>query len=64
LKEELMHQCRNVGPRAFIGQHEISGEGYVLSHGLGTYKLVNRRQFSVANFANNRFETNVVNGIR
>ena len=64
LKEELMHQCRNVGPRAFIGQDEISGEGYVLSHVLGTYKLVNRRQFSVANFANNRFETNVVNGIR
>jgi hypothetical protein len=57
LKEELMHQCRNVGPRAFIGQDEISGEGYVLSNELGTFKLVNRRVFSAANFNNSKYAT-------
>ena len=64
LKDELMHQCRNIGPRAFIGNAEISGEGYVMSSEFGTFKLVNRRSFSVANFDNNRFQTNIVNGIR
>lgn len=63
LKDELMNQCRNIGPRAFIGQDEISAEGYVLSNQFGTFKLVNRRSFSVANFNNSRFQTNVVNGI-
>ena len=57
LKEELMYQCRNVGPRAFIGQDEVSGEGYVYSTTLGTYKLVDRRRFSVANFNNTKFTT-------
>jgi|TARA_Y100000289_G_scaffold8188_1_gene7262 hypothetical protein len=57
LKEELMYQCRNVGPRAFIGQDEVSGEGYVYSTELGTYKLVDRRRFSVANFNNTKFTT-------
>jgi len=55
LKEELMNQCRNVGPRAFIGQDEVSAEGYVYSTTLGTYKLVDRRRFSVANFNNTKF---------
>mgnify|MGYP001551577277 CR=1 FL=1 len=63
LKDELMNQCRNIGPRAFIGQDEISAEGYVLSNQLGTFKLVDRQRFSVANFNNNRFQTNIHNGI-
>jgi len=57
LKEELMYQCRNVGPRAFIGQDEVSAESYVYSTTLGTYKLVDRRRFSVANFNNTKFTT-------
>ena len=44
LKDELMQQCRNVGPRAFIGQDEISAEGYVMGSEFGTFKLVDRRQ--------------------
>ena len=64
LKDELMAQCRNVGPRAFIGQEEISAEGYVLDCEFGTFKMVNRQRFSVANFNNTRFQTNIVNGIR
>jgi hypothetical protein len=63
LKDELMYQCRNIGPRAFIGQDEISAEGYVLSNQFRTFKLVDRQRFSVANFNNNRFQTNIVNGI-
>jgi hypothetical protein len=55
LKDELMHQCRNVGPRAFIGQDEISAEGYVMDTEFGTFKLVDRRRFSVANFNNSKF---------
>jgi len=57
LKEELMNQCRNVGPEAYLGQDRIDGEGYVYSTELGTYKLVNRQQFSVANFNNTKFTT-------
>ena len=59
LKEELLNQCRNVGPRAFIGQDEISAEGYVMDSEFGTFKLVDRQRFSVANFTNNRFESKV-----
>ena len=55
LKDELMHQCRNIGPRAFIGNAEISGEGYVMSSEFGTFKLVNRRSFSAANFTNGKY---------
>ena len=63
LKEELLNQCRNVGPRAFIGQEEISAEGYVMDTEFGTFKLVDRRRFSVANFNNCRFQTNIQNGV-
>ena len=55
LKEELMNQCRNVGPRAFIGNAEISGEGYVMTSEFGTFKLVNRQVFSAANFRNGKY---------
>ena len=55
LKDELMHQCRNIGPRAFIGNAEISGEGYVMSSEFGTFKLVNRQVFSAANFTNGKY---------
>tara|TARA_R100000479_G_scaffold140966_1_gene76806 strand:- start:131 stop:586 length:456 start_codon:yes stop_codon:yes gene_type:complete len=55
LKDELMHQCRYIGPRAFIGNAEISGEGYVMSSEFGTFKLVNRRVFSAANFTNGKY---------
>jgi hypothetical protein len=57
LKDELMYQCRNVGPRAFIGQDEISAEGYVMDSEFGTFKLVDRQRFSVANFNNPKYAT-------
>ena len=56
LKEELLAQCRQLnGPEAYIGQDRIDAEGYVMWSQFGTFKLVNRQLFSVANFANGRF---------
>lgn len=36
--------------QCFIGDEPTTHEGYVMSNQFGTYKLVNRRQFSYANF--------------
>ena len=56
LKEELLSQCRQLnGPEAYIGQDRIDAEGYVMGTRFGTFKLVNRQLFSVANFANGKF---------
>jgi len=59
IKEDALFLCRNNGPRAFIGQDEISAEGYVFSNELGMIKLVNREQFSYANFNNAKFQQSV-----
>ena len=56
LKADLLHECRNVGPEAYIGQQRISAEGYVYSNEFGTFKLVNREVFSKANFLTGRFQ--------
>ena len=56
LKEELLSQCRQLnGPEAYLNGEMIAGEGYVMWSQFGTFKLVNRQLFSVANFANGRF---------
>ena len=55
IKDDALFLCRNDGPKAYIGQTPIGGEGYVYSNEFGTYKLVNRQQFSVANFNNPKF---------
>ena len=59
IKEDALFLCRNNGPRAFIGQDEISAEGYVFSNEFGMIKLVNREQFSYANFNNAKFQQSV-----
>jgi hypothetical protein len=57
LKEELLGQCRQLnGPEAYIGQDRIDAEGYVMGTRFGTFKLVNRQRFSVANFNNTKFK--------
>ena len=56
IKDDALYLCRNNGPRSFIGQDEISAEGYVYSNELGTIKLVNRERFSYANFNNSKFQ--------
>lgn len=55
IKEDAIYLCRNDGPKAYIGQTPIGGEGYVYSNEFGTIKLVNREQFSCANFNNSKF---------
>ena len=57
VKEECLAQCRVLnGPEAYIGQRRISAEGYVYSYEGKVYKFVNRKEFSVANFANTKFD--------
>ena len=57
VKEECLAQCRVLnGPEAYIGQQRISAEGYVYSYEGKVYKFVNRKVFSVANFANTKFD--------
>ncbi len=55
IKDDALFLCRNNGPRSYIGQDEVNAEGYVYSNEFGTYKLVNRQQFSYANFNNPKF---------
>ena len=57
IKEECLAQCRVLnGPEAYVNQDRIDAEGYVYSYEGKVYKLVNRKQFSVANFNNTKFE--------
>ena len=55
IKEDMLFLCRNNGPKAYIGNKQCGGEGYVRTNDYGMFKLVNREQFSHANFNNNRF---------
>ena len=57
IKDDALYLCRNDGPAAYIGQDQIDSEGYVWHNQFGTYKLVNREQFSYANFNNAKFNT-------
>ena len=59
IKEDALYMCRNNGPRSYIGEDEISAEGYVFSNEFGMIKLVNREQFSYANFNNAKFQQSV-----
>ena len=55
IKEDMLYLCRNNGPKAYIGNRQCGGEGYVGVNEYGMFKLVNREQFSHANFNNGRF---------
>ena len=58
LKDDLRSQCRQLdGPEAYLNGERISGEGYVMHNEFGTFKLINRRSFSVANFSNPKYAT-------
>ena len=58
LKYELMEEMIVTdAPRAFIGDRQIrDGEGYVMSVGDLSFKLVDRTNFSYVNFNNGRFQ--------
>lgn len=53
IKEDMLKLCRNNGPKAYIGNRQCAGEGYVRTNEFGMFKLVNREVFSHANFATN-----------
>jgi len=55
IKLDMLHLCRNNGPKAYIGNRQCSGEGYVRTNNHGMFKLVDRMQFSHANFNNGKF---------
>ena len=55
IKEDMLKLCRNNGPKAYIGNRQCRGEGYVGINQYGMFKLVSREQFSHANFNNERF---------
>ena len=52
IKEDMLYLCRNNGPKAYIDNKQCGGEGYVRTNDHGMFKLVNREQFSHANFNN------------
>ena len=55
IKDDMLFMMRNNGPSAYIGNRQCRGEGYVKTNEFGMFKLVNREQFSHANFNNGRF---------
>ena len=55
IKDDLLFMMRNNGPKAYIGRQQCGGEGYVKINKFGMFKLVNREQFSYANFNKGRF---------
>ena len=55
IKDDMLFMMRNNGPSAYIGDRQCRGEGYVKTNEFGMFKLVNREQFSYANFNNGRF---------
>ena len=50
IKDDMLQLTHNDGPDAYIGEEKIDAEGYVMTNEFGTYKLINREQFSRANF--------------
>ena len=60
LKEQMMEAMHIYdGPAAFIKDQPIDAEGFVRTNKYGSMKLVDRYQFSRANFTNGRFQANV-----
>tara|TARA_B100001250_G_C19767348_1_gene775403 strand:+ start:36 stop:953 length:918 start_codon:yes stop_codon:yes gene_type:complete len=54
IKEDALALCSNDAWFTAYLDEEIDGEGYVMSNKYGTYKLVDREQFSRSNFLNQR----------
>ena len=55
IKMQMLSLCRNNGPKAYIGNRQCGDEGYVRTNNYGMFKLVDRMQFSHANFNNGKF---------
>ena len=58
IKLDALRELRNAAKfGAYLGYDQIDCEGYVLTNDYGSFKLVNRRVFSHANFTQGRFQT-------
>ena len=58
IKLDALREIRNDAKfGAYLGYDQIDCEGYVLTNDHGSFKLVNRRVFSYANFTQGRFQT-------
>jgi len=55
IKMDMLMLCRNNGPKAYVDGRQCRGEGYVMVNQFGMFKLVDRFQFSRANFNNDKF---------
>ena len=55
IKMQMLSLCRNNGPKAYIGNCQCGGEGYVRTNNYGMFKLVDRMQFCHAIFNNGKF---------
>ena len=55
IKMDMLSLCCDDGPDTYIGKYYSNcGEGYVRTNNFGTYKLVDRAQFSRFNFLNGK----------
>ena len=52
IKDDMLFMCRNNASKTYINDKQCEGEGYVRSNEYGIFKLVNRYEFSRANFNN------------
>jgi len=52
IKDDMLFMCHNNGAKTYINGKQCEGEGYVRSNEYGMFKLVNRYEFSRANFNN------------
>ena len=52
MEDMIVYNC----PKSYIGGVKANQEGFVMSTEYGMIKLVNRDQFSYANFTQGRFQ--------
>ena len=62
IKMQMLSLCRNNGPKAYIGNRQCGGEGYVRTNNYGMFKLVDRMQFltQTSTMASSRVPVDVV----
>ena len=57
LKEEVLESFIIYNaPKCYLGDELVDGEGFVLNTNMGSFKVVDRAQFSYANFTQGQFQ--------
>ena len=52
IEDMIVYNC----PKAYVGEEQVNQEGFVMTNKYGMIKLVDRTQFSFANFTNGKFQ--------